>query len=84
MTDAPKQQEKPSDEENRSTKRPRIASSALWDIPTSAHYKVSFAHRAVVTKVVTSLKHGYVITASDDGIVKFWKRQPADPAKRPV
>lgn len=64
------------EEENRSSKRPRIAS--LWDIPTSAHYKVSFAHRKVVTKVVTSLKHGYVITASDDGIVKFWKRQPAD------
>lgn len=76
MTDAPEQEEKSKDDENRSTKRPRIASS-LWDIPTSAHYRVSFAHRAVVTKVVTSLKHGYVITASDDGIVKFWKRQPA-------
>lgn len=66
------------DEERRVAKRPRIRSAALWDVPSTAHYKVSFAHRQVVTKVVTSLKHGYVITASDDGIVKFWKRQPAD------
>ena len=65
-------------EEQPSSKRPRIPSSALWDIPMSAHYRISYMHRDVVTKVVTSLKHGYVITASDDGIVKFWKRQPAD------
>jgi len=66
------------EEEVRNAKRPRIPSKALWDIPTSSHYKVSLAHRQVVTKVITSLKHGYVVTASDDGIVKFWKRQPAD------
>lgn len=31
-------------------------------------------HADVVTAAVTSIKHGYVITASKDGVVKFWKR----------
>lgn len=66
------------DEENLRSKRPRRHVPALWDIPTSAHYRISFMHRQVVTKVVASDKHGYVLTASDDGLVKFWKRQPAD------
>jgi len=44
------------------------------EIPTPAHYQISFMHRSVVTHVITSWKHAYVITASNDGIVKFWKR----------
>ena len=48
------------------------------DIPLSEHYHVSWMHAAVVTSAVTSLKHGYVITASADGIVKFWKRLQVD------
>ena len=81
MTDAceqKKKKEEEKEEESRNSKRPRLSSSALWDVPTTVHYRISYMHRQVVTKVVTSLKHGYVITASDDGIVKFWKRQPAD------
>ena len=44
------------------------------DIPGSLHYEVSYMHRSVVTRVVSSTKYGMVITASTDGIVKFWKR----------
>lgn len=50
----------------------------IWDVPTAGHYQVSFMHRRVVTGIVTSLKYGYVLTASQDGIVKFWKRLSCD------
>jgi peptidylprolyl isomerase domain and WD repeat-containing protein 1 len=43
-------------------------------IPASQHYHVSFMHADVLTAAVASPKHGYVITASRDGVVKFWKR----------
>ncbi|CAB9499845.1 Peptidylprolyl isomerase domain and WD repeat-containing protein 1 [Seminavis robusta] len=49
------------------------------DIPTPGHYQVSFMHRSVVTHVITSWKHAYVVTASSDGIVKFWKRTQVVP-----
>jgi peptidylprolyl isomerase domain and WD repeat-containing protein 1 len=44
------------------------------DLPTSAHYHVSWMHAATVTSVAVSIKHGYILTGSADGIVKFWKR----------
>lgn len=46
------------------------------DIPSSSHYQISYAHRAVVTCICYSIKHDIVLTASQDGIVKFWKRTP--------
>jgi peptidylprolyl isomerase domain and WD repeat-containing protein 1 len=52
------------------------------DIPTPAHYQISFMHRSVVTHVITSWKHAYVITASSDGIVKFWKRTQVVPPEQ--
>ena len=59
-------------------KRPRT-SRLLDEIPTSAHYHVSFMHRSTVSHVISSVRHGYVITACDDGVVKFWKRTSVDP-----
>jgi len=44
----------------------------------TAQYQVSLMHRSVVTRAVVSVKHGYVLTASHDGMVKFWKRVPID------
>lgn len=58
-------------------KRARVdkpASSVENDIPSSAHYQISYAHRSVVTCACHSIKHDIVLTASQDGIVKFWKR----------
>ncbi|VEU38999.1 unnamed protein product [Pseudo-nitzschia multistriata] len=46
----------------------------LEEIPASSHYQVSFMHKATVTHVVSSARYGFVITACDEGIVKFWKR----------
>jgi WD40 repeat protein len=46
------------------------------DIPSTEHYHMSWMHAAVVTHCVHNGKHGYVVTASADGVVKFWKRLP--------
>jgi peptidylprolyl isomerase domain and WD repeat-containing protein 1 len=48
------------------------------EIPGSSHYQVSWMHSKTVIAAVTSTKHGYVVTASHDGTVKFWKRLSAD------
>jgi peptidylprolyl isomerase domain and WD repeat-containing protein 1 len=48
------------------------------EIPGSSHYQVSWMHAKTVIAAVTSTKHGYVITASHDGTVKFWKRLSVD------
>jgi peptidylprolyl isomerase domain and WD repeat-containing protein 1 len=53
------------------------SSSLAWhEIPTSTQYHVSWMHRQIVTHTVSSEKHGYVVTSSQDGVVKFWKRLP--------
>ena len=50
------------------------STNPLQDVPTTQHYQVSYMHRQTVTHSCTSLRHGYVITGSTDGVVKFWKR----------
>jgi len=46
----------------------------LEEIPASSHYQVSFMHVSTVTHVISSNRFGYVVTACEEGIVKFWKR----------
>ncbi|CAJ1947239.1 unnamed protein product [Cylindrotheca closterium] len=71
------------DENQKSRKlaRTRISSGVvpLDEIPTSSHYHVSFMHKSNVTHAISSARHGYVVTACDQGIVKFWKRTPSIP-----
>jgi peptidylprolyl isomerase domain and WD repeat-containing protein 1 len=67
----------PNAAQQQAKKRPR-QSRILEEIPSSAHYHVSFMHRSTVTHVVSSRRHGYVVTACADGIVKFWKRTSAE------
>jgi len=57
-------------------KRIRGSSSTaiLQDIPSTSFYQVSYAHRSVITSICYSPKYDMVLTASEDGIVKFWKR----------
>jgi peptidylprolyl isomerase domain and WD repeat-containing protein 1 len=64
--------------EEQPKKRPR-RDRLLEEIPTSAHYHVSFMHRATVSHVLSSGRHGYIVTACEDGIVKFWKRISSEP-----
>lgn len=45
----------------------------LRSIPSSFQYEKSFMHRDVVTQVF-STKRDFIITASQDGHLKFWKK----------
>ena len=47
------------------------------DIPCTSHYHASWMHVSTVTAALASEKYGFVVTASEDGVVKFWKRQSA-------
>ncbi|KAJ0395697.1 hypothetical protein P43SY_005127 [Pythium insidiosum] len=46
----------------------------LKNIPSAAMYEHSYMHRDVVTHVVVAPETQFVITASQDGHVKFWKK----------
>jgi peptidylprolyl isomerase domain and WD repeat-containing protein 1 len=63
----------------KSRKQGRKSSRLLDEIPTPAHYHVSFMHRQTVTHVISSSRHGYIVTACDEGVVKFWKRTSTEP-----
>ena len=64
------------DQEQPPSKKARTSAfvASASDVPPSNHYEVSYLHRSTVTRAVCSSKHGYVLTASEDGYVKFWKR----------
>ena len=49
-------------------------STYLTNLPSSDTYECSYMHRDVVTHVVVSKPCDFVITASLDGQVKFWKK----------
>lgn len=61
-----------------------LKQNPLQDIPTTHHYQVSYMHRSTVTHSCSSLRHGYVITGSVDGVVKFWKRTSTAVAPAPA
>jgi peptidylprolyl isomerase domain and WD repeat-containing protein 1 len=46
----------------------------LRSLPLSDMYERSYMHRDVVTQVAASPQRGFIITASMDGVVKFWKK----------
>lgn len=46
----------------------------LRSLPLSDMYERSYMHRDVVTQVAASPQTGFIITASMDGVVKFWKK----------
>ena len=42
-------------------------------LPSGKNYEISYMHRETLTHVLTAAKD-FVITASIEGIVKFWKK----------
>lgn len=44
------------------------------NLPKSSFYEHSYMHRDVVTHIVVSKATEFIITASCDGHVKFWKK----------
>ncbi|VDN58518.1 unnamed protein product [Dracunculus medinensis] len=51
--------------------------SYLRAIPRAAHYEKSFMHRDVITHVI-AMKTDFIVTASCDGILKFWKKKHSE------
>lgn len=50
----------------------------LQGLPLSDMYEKSYMHRDTVTQVAVAEDTGFVITASADGIIKFWKKGPKE------
>ncbi len=72
---------------DRPSKRPRTSKHSNGiddDIPSAQHYQVSYAHRSVVTYTKYSSKHDMILTGSQDGIVKFWKRTSSSTSPPPM
>lgn len=44
-------------------------------LPNADLYEISFMHRDVVTHIVVTASE-FIITGSNDGHIKFWKKQP--------
>lgn len=62
--------------ETRGKKRRRVEYEHIYveNLPSSEVYERSYMHREVVTHLLVT-KTGFLITASCDGHLKFWKKQ---------
>jgi peptidylprolyl isomerase domain and WD repeat-containing protein 1 len=47
----------------------------LDQLPSAEAYEKSFMHRDIVTHTIVT-RTDFIITASADGHIKFWKKQP--------
>ena len=63
-------------ERERNVKKQKVEElkKATLPIPTTSHYEVSFLHKSQITHILSSSKHGFLLSCSQDGILKFWKR----------
>ncbi|MFH4976620.1 hypothetical protein AB6A40_003329 [Gnathostoma spinigerum] len=59
------------------TKRFKFEEAYLRAIPTATQYEKSFMHRDVITHVIAAITD-FIITASADGHLKFWKKKHAE------
>ena len=61
-------------------KKRRLTKSTrdLSEIPSSPHYQVSYLHKSILSHIAISSKHDFVLTASHDGTLKFWKRTASE------
>lgn len=50
----------------------------LEALPSAAMYERSYMHRATLTHVVTTPGTDFIVTASADGVIKFWKKLPGE------
>lgn len=49
---------------------------ALSALPSQSQYERSLMHRDMITHVVSSRTTDFLVSASADGIIKFWKITP--------
>lgn len=59
----------------RNVQRQADYEAALSELPSAQMYEKSFMHRDVVTHVTVGA-HDFILTASADGDLRFWKKTP--------
>ena len=61
-------------------KRRKLADEAVYAaaLPSGERYERSYMHRDVVTHVAVCAETDFLVTGSDDGHVKFWKKVRKD------
>lgn len=59
-------------------KKPNVEFHSLYlsQLPNQPHYEKSYMHRAPLTHIEVS-RTDFIITASSEGQVKFWKKEPS-------
>ena len=65
-------------EENPKKKKRKILQNAemyLKNIPSAAMYERSFQHKEALKQVIVSEQCQFLITASVEGVLKFWKKR---------
>lgn len=69
---------KPEAVEVQNNKKRKVAfeRTYLGQLPTAGMYEKSYMHRDAVTHTLVATKQEFIITASKDGRVKFWKKNP--------
>ena len=62
-----------------------LAQMYLEALPSATMYEKSYMHRDLVThSLFTSCGTDFLVTASADGHVKFWKKMPEGDGKLPI
>ncbi|KJH47928.1 peptidyl-prolyl cis-trans isomerase, cyclophilin-type [Dictyocaulus viviparus] len=62
---------------NKKERKLKFESTYLRSIPSATQYEKSFMHRDVITHVIAT-ETDFIITASSDGHLKFWKKKYAE------
>lgn len=65
------------DDESRSMKRIKTVKNEdvlVQNLPSCEAYEKSYMHRDIITHVLVATKTQFLITASVDGFIKFWKK----------
>ena len=75
---APESEEKREAAAEPKRKKKRLAFEKMYvdNLPSVDQYERSFMHRDIVTHMAVSKNTEFVISASADGHVKFWKKVP--------
>eukprot|EP00484_Ammonia_sp_Unknown_P030863 CAMPEP_0197052008 /NCGR_PEP_ID=MMETSP1384-20130603/26547_1 /TAXON_ID=29189 /ORGANISM="Ammonia sp." /LENGTH=701 /DNA_ID=CAMNT_0042484649 /DNA_START=38 /DNA_END=2143 /DNA_ORIENTATION=- len=55
-------------------KKQKLTSIHLERLPTSEWYEFSWMHRKTITHIEMARNYDFLITASIDGVIKFWKK----------
>eukprot|EP01084_Bolivina_argentea_P230657 389121_1 len=62
------------EEKERAHKKQKVSDVWLDRLPSSEWYEYSWMHKTTVNRMAMAPNYDFLITASTDGIIKFWKK----------